>query len=209
MNGICSKQELKFFIAADMMMNRGKFKWIWKDHLKHLIMPDYIMRYLKSMRYLQYLSNRQHFTTPNIVRYIFHRLRYTRLGYKLGFSIGWNTLGYGVVIPHYGTIVIGKSNRLGNYAVLHTSTCISDNGKEIGDAFYMSTGVKITSRVKIGNNVSIGANSLVNKNLPDNCMAGGMPANVIKSCEAWYIRDGEEFIDKVNAVETLKSKILI
>lgn len=190
-----------------MMMNRGKFEWTWKDQLKHLIMPDYIMRYLKSMRYLQYLSDGQHLTPPDLVRYIFHRLRYTKLGYKLGFSIGWDTLGYGVVIPHYGTIVIGESNRIGNYAVLHTSTCISDNSKEIGDAFYMATGVKITSKVRIGNNVSIGANSLVNKNLPDNCMAGGIPAQVIKTCDAWFIRDGKAFTDKVNAIETLKHTI--
>lgn len=47
-----------------MMMNRGKFEWTWKDQLKHLIMPDYIMRYLKSMRYLQYLSDGQHLTPP-------------------------------------------------------------------------------------------------------------------------------------------------
>lgn len=61
---IKSKQELRFFIMADMMMNRGKFKWSLKDRIKHLFLPDNIMCYLKSMRYCDYLSNHQLLTPP-------------------------------------------------------------------------------------------------------------------------------------------------
>ena len=39
-----------------------------------------------------------------------------------------NSLGYGAVIPHYGTIVVNGDARLGNYCVLHTSTCIAGGG---------------------------------------------------------------------------------
>src|SRR5574344_1158534 len=35
-------------------------------------------------------------------------------GIKCGFTIGYNSLGYGAVIPHYGTIVVGSTNKLGN-----------------------------------------------------------------------------------------------
>ena len=34
--------------------------------------------------------------------------------------------------------------------------------------------------VKIGNNVTIGAGSVVNKSIPDNCVAVGVPARIIK-----------------------------
>jgi acetyltransferase-like isoleucine patch superfamily enzyme len=34
--------------------------------------------------------------------------------------------------------------------------------------------------VKIGKNVVIGAGSVVTKNIPDNCMALGVPAKIIK-----------------------------
>lgn len=205
---IHSKKELKFYIAADMMMNRGKLNWSIKDRLKHFIFPDYIMKYLKSMRYLQYYSDVHQITPPKKLLRTYHYWQYRRLGLKLGFSIGFQTLGYGVVIPHYGTIVIGNSNRIGNYAVLHTSICITDNGKKIGEAAYISSGVKMTSRIIIGDNVSVGANSLVNKNFPNNLMIAGAPAKVIKSCEAWYIRDGEEYHNKVLAVEALKKRML-
>lgn len=49
---------------ADMMMNTGKFKWTLKDRIIHLFYPNYIMRYLKSMRFCQYSSNNKQFTPP-------------------------------------------------------------------------------------------------------------------------------------------------
>ncbi len=204
---IFSKTDLKFYIMADMMMNRGKYKWSLKDRIKHFVMPDYIMRYLKSMRYCAYYHNVQHITPPDLILRPFHEIRYRKLGIKLGLSIGVNTLGYGVVIPHYGTIVIGNSNRIGNYAVLHTSSCISDNGKTIGDALYLASGAKMTSKLTLGNNISIGANSVVNKSFDSNCMIAGTPAIRIKDAEAWYIRDGKEYTDKVDCIEQLKAKL--
>ena len=124
----------------------------------------------------------------------------------MGFSIGYNVFGYGLVIPHYGTIVVGGTNQIGNYAVLHTSICISDNGKEIGDGFYCATGVKITSKLTLGDNVSVGANSLVNKSYKENnVLIGGAPARVIKTEAPWYVRDN--FEQKVNDIEKLKKLI--
>lgn len=142
------------------------------------------------------------------VKYAYYYALYNRISKKLGFSIGYNVFGYGLVIPHYGTIVVGGNNRCGNYCVLHTSTCITGNGKVIGDAFYLSTGAKVTSKVVLGDNVSVGANSVVNKSVIDgNVMIAGTPAKVIKSTVAWYIRDGESFSSKVNAIENLKQKM--
>ncbi len=61
---IRSRAELKFYIMADMMMNRGKFKWSFKDRIKHLLLPDYVMIYLKSMRFAAYISEHKGFTPP-------------------------------------------------------------------------------------------------------------------------------------------------
>lgn len=208
MNTIRNRKELRFYIAADMMMNRGKFKWSWKDRLKHIVAPDYIMRYLKSLRYVQYLAEASHLHPLSLCQYVYHRLRYRKLGYKLGFSIGYKSLGYGAGIPHYGTIVVGEESRIGNYAVLHSCTCVTGTGHEIGNAFYISTGAKVISRVRIGDNVTLGANSVTNKDIPDNCMAAGIPARVIKPSEPWYIRDGNKFTSRASAVEALRIKIL-
>lgn len=208
MKEIHSKKELKFYIAADMMMNHGKFRWSWEDRLKHIVAPDYIMRYLKSMRHLQYLSSNRQRSPLWYCRYLYHRIRYRELGYKLGFSIDYNSLGYGVGIPHYGTIVVGRTSTIGNYAVLHTSICVTGTGSEIGDAPYISTGAKVISTVKIGDNVAIGANSVVNKDMPGDCMVAGVPAKVIKPSQPWYIRDGQKFTDRVATVEALRTEML-
>ncbi len=204
---ISTKKELKFYIMADMMMNRGRFKWSLKDRIKHLFLPDDIMQYLKSMRYCEYFIVNQRISPSHLFCKIYHGIRFRKLGLKLGFSIGSRSLGYGVVIPHYGTIVVGGSNRIGNYAVLHTSTCISDNSKVIGDALYLATGAKMTSRLTLGDNVSVGANSVVNKSFHSDCMIAGAPAVRIKDAIPWYERDGGAYANKVERIEELKQKI--
>lgn len=56
-----------------------------------------------------------------------------------------------------------------------------DLGKtRVGDNFYAGLGAKILGSVNIGNNVMIGANAVVTHDIPDNVVAGGIPAKVIK-----------------------------
>ena len=51
---------------------------------------------------------------------------------------------------------------------------------KIGDNVWISDKVTITKGVTIGSNVVIAANSVVTSNIPSNCIAGGIPAKVIK-----------------------------
>lgn len=57
---ITSRRHLEFCIKADMIMNRGYFNVPLKKRLLHLVSPDYIMEFLKTMRKVQYyLYNRK------------------------------------------------------------------------------------------------------------------------------------------------------
>lgn len=49
----------------------------------------------------------------------------------------------------------------------------------IGNNVFIGAGSRILYNVTIGNNVVIGAGSIVNKNIPDNSIAVGVPAKVI------------------------------
>lgn len=57
---------------------------------------------------------------------------------------------------------------------------VSKGPIEIGKNVWICDNVCILPGVKIGNNCIIGANSVVNKDIPDNCLAAGNPARVIK-----------------------------
>jgi len=50
----------------------------------------------------------------------------------------------------------------------------------IGDNVWLGDKVSVLAGVHIGNNVIVGANSVVTKDIPDNCMAAGNPAIIIK-----------------------------
>lgn len=182
------------------MMNRGYFKPSLKQRVKNLVVHDHIMDFLVTMRKVDYYTN-----IGGGIRLLINKMRYRRLSLKLGLSIGPQVFGYGLVIPHYGTIVVGSSNRAGNYCVLHTSTCITDNNKQIGNAMYLSTGAKMTSHIIIGDNVTVGANSIVNKSYPEgNALLVGGPA--IKKHErlAWYDEENGIFQERVTVIENRK-----
>ena len=53
----------------------------------------------------------------------------------------------------------------------------------IGNDVWIGANVCILPGVTIGNNVIIGAGAVVNRNIPDNSMAVGVPARVIKEIE--------------------------
>lgn len=53
----------------------------------------------------------------------------------------------------------------------------------IGDDVWIGGNVTILPGVCIGNNVVIAAGAVVTKDIPDNCVAGGVPAKVMKTLE--------------------------
>ncbi|MCH9837986.1 acyltransferase [bacterium] len=50
----------------------------------------------------------------------------------------------------------------------------------IGDGTWLGHGTVVLPGVNIGHHVVVGANSVVTRDLPDNCVAAGVPARVIK-----------------------------
>lgn len=56
---------------------------------------------------------------------------------------------------------------------------------EIGDNVFVGSGTYIMYDVRIGSNVIIGACSLVNKDIPDNCVVAGVPAKIIKTFDEY------------------------
>ena len=196
---IQSKCDLYFYLFADRYMRYGEKN---NNLLTRIFAKDYISDFLISMRWVAYYNNCVGKCRYLSLFYLFHKYRFSKLGVKLGFSIGYNSLGYGAVLPHYGTIVVNSKAQIGNYCVLHTCTCIAGEGR-VGDGLYLSTGSIIVSP-NLGDYVTVGANSLVHHPAGfSNVLMGGSPAIILKDnyCK-WYDRDG--WTNKIKYIESSK-----
>lgn len=200
---IANRNELKFYLFADMMMNRGRFSNTIVQKMQHIFVPDYIMKYLYHLRIHEYYRVRRGFI-DKILSFV-SGIKMQKLSVKLGITIASGVFGYGLVIPHYGTIVVGSGNKIGNYCVLHTSTCVTAGKKVIGDALYLSTGAKVINDIKLQDGISVGANAIVNSNFVEsNVLIVGAPAQIKKTSKPWYLRDGKEFERRFIECEKLR-----
>ena len=207
---IRSRKELSFVLRSDMRMNRGYFKKSILRRFIEIFYPDYVMDYLYHMRTFNYMKDRWYLKPLCL----YHKLRYLKLGLKLGYTIGDECLGYGSVFLHYGTIIVGGQNRIGNYSNLHTCTNIIDACSKIGDFFFLASGAKITKRITIGDNVMIGANSVVNKSFESNLLIAGTPAVIKKTDSPKWLYGGGYNLDsrweqRYQSVERMKEMMNI
>ena len=99
-----------------------------------------------------------------------------------------NTCDAGLAIFHTGDFIwIKGSAKVGKNCTLRPGVVIGQKHTgekpqpvQIGDNVDFGIGVKVFGNLKIGNNVSIGANAVVTHDIPDNAIAGGIPAKIIK-----------------------------
>jgi len=100
----------------------------------------------------------------------------------------YSTIDKGLIIVHGMGIVIGDNVSIGKNCKILNGVNLGNKDTEIdtnhqpiiGDNVVIGAGAKCLGNIKIGNNVKIGANSVVLDDIPDNCIAVGVPAKIIK-----------------------------
>jgi serine O-acetyltransferase len=93
-------------------------------------------------------------------------------------------VGRNFVIDHFGGIIISGWARFGDNCRVRSGVVVGLRRVEekvapvIGHNVDIGAGAKLLGPIRIGNNVLIGANAVVMQDVPDDCIAVGIPAIV-------------------------------
>lgn len=156
---------------------KGKF---WETPISD---QRYIWKYIKTMRYIEYYMYKHTFLS--MLCRLFYTYKIQKYARITGFQIHPGTLGEGVTIWHWGMIIIHQDVRIGKNCTLQPDVVIGKRQKKgnlpiIGNNVYICAGARILGNIKIGDNVIVAPNTVVFKNIPDNCVVAGNPACIIK-----------------------------
>lgn len=118
----------------------------------------------------------------NCILKAWHYLRYKQLGNKMNVHVAPFTVGPRFRFFHYGDFIhIGKNAKIGSdFAVNQGVVLDAVKNIVIGNHVTLCPGVKVVKDVVIGNNVVVGTMSVVTHNIPDNAVAAGSPARVLR-----------------------------
>jgi len=99
-------------------------------------------------------------------------------------------INHGASVSAHGLVRIGSGSQIAQYAILMDNDyhrvgdleALSDTKPIIlGRNVWLGARVTVLKGVTIGDNAVVGAGSVVTKSIPPNCLAGGIPAKVIKN----------------------------
>lgn len=191
-NRIQTKADLKEWLIEDSRnMPLQEFRKECGGILKYWIKSLFVgplsdqkntWRYIYALRHAEY-----HLNNGNIIRYLYYlwRLRvYSRL---TGFQIEPNTVGKGLTIFHFGTIIINEETIIGDNLTIQPQVVFGWDGRhapKVGNNVTVFGGSIIYGDITIGDNVTIGCNSYVCQDVPSNCIVAGSPAKIIKRIES-------------------------
>lgn len=188
---IKTKKDLLFYLTEDRKRNHVPLSW-WEYYFRLFAGGEqaHIFRYIKCLRHCEYHLNNCSQSRYHKLLYFYYKYRLMRLGLKFNIKISPNVCGYGLRIIHLsggGGVRVGAL-KCGNYCGFNAGTLIGTkdgdtNRPVIGNHVAFGPGAKCFGKLTIGNNVFIAPNAVVTKDVPDNCVVGGIPAKILKRKE--------------------------
>lgn len=146
----------------------GGGKQLIVNIIKEWLFPDYKKRFIKQLRKTEYINNCCKSFVGKIRKLMAYR-KLQQIERLCGYEIPLNVFGPGLSVPHFGTIVVNGSARIGANCRIHVGVNIGtakDFGSacpKIGDNVYIGPGAKLFGDIVIADGCVIGANAVVCK----------------------------------------------
>jgi serine O-acetyltransferase len=159
------------------------------------------LRWQLRLRLVELLLNRAR-SRPGRVFAALMRWRVRQAGVRLGFTIPPNVFGPGLLLPHWGTIVVSSEAAVGRGCVVHPGVTLGLNhgrAPRIGDDVYLGPGAKVFGGLRIGDRATVGANSVVTRDVPADSRVAGAPARPVRGIGEAAKHHAELFGDEPHA----------
>lgn len=120
-------------------------------------------------------------------------------------------LGPGLFIDHGVGVVIGETAIVGRDCTIYQGVTLGGTGKEtgkrhptVGNNVLIGAGAKVLGSITIGDNCKIAANAVVLQDIPANCTAVGVPAQIVRRCGE---KVTEPDMDQIHMPDPVKAEI--
>ncbi len=153
---------------------------------------------------------------------IYYRIAHWLYGHKCLFLARWVSqrakrrtgveihpaakIGRRLVIDHGTGIVIGATAEIGDDCLLYQGVTLGGTGAArekrhptLGNNVMVGCGAKVLGPFRVGDNVKIAANSVVLREVPDNCTVVGIPGHIV--------RVGGEKLDHIHTPDPIQLEI--
>lgn len=104
---------------------------------------------------------------------LYSKWRLKKVSTFTGITIPYGVCAPGLMLYHYGSIVVNGNARIGKNCCIQNNVNIGNNSKgsqkspQIGDNVYIGPGAVLYGDITIANNCFIGANAVVNKSVTE------------------------------------------
>jgi serine O-acetyltransferase len=192
---IKTRKDLREFVSYEKQLYGEKhasigFTPVYSEHAM-------IWRFISLLRYEEYHINAKHRISA-----LWYKYRRVKLGRRIGFNIGPNTIDKGFLMYHVGSVLINAENIGQNFSCNINCALIAgghDSGHPvIGNNVIIGYGSVICGNISIADGVAVGVCSFVNKSVlePNICVAGSPAKKISNNGSATW--GGMKAFEKIN-----------